>query len=728
MSKKKEKRIKRLQKMPIWPAVLEMIITELVIFSLTIFICVFSLFGMINTVVLNMMKTCRSAVELVNENWSGQNLETINTILSDFAANHSEINEAFIVKKEDFSTVIPNNKMHMLEEDPFEGDAEEIFEKTGMIHFIDSDYDKTFLNLMLTPENSGTIRVEIGPDKESLNGKAPVHTKEPVRDKDEVPLDPELKKKSEEVTRAVSSELGVFLYRPQNLFRTMDIERLTRDKNYLDWALTEGNGLHTISIFSTDYSNVNVCFKTVYRLNSFQFNLIATIVIFFLIVLIFSGIYEIIKVVKLIHQRKRVNALVTTDTVTGGYNKDYFVQKARKEIFRGRKNYAVVQLRLEKYRNYCTAYGIKQGENLLEEINFTLVSQLNKRELVAHVEKSDFALLVIYQNKETLEIRIKNMMNILRERRNGQHLTFSAGICPVQEKTEDIEQVITCAGLAVPKTMKIQDEIVWFNGSMKEEQVWERRIEDDMDKALDNHEFQVYLQPKYSTKKEVLSAAEALVRWTHPVLGFISPGKFIPIFERNGFILLLDDYMLTEVAKLQANWMEQGKKLVPISVNVSRAHFAEDNLAEHICSIVDKYKVPHEFIELELTESAFFDDKAVLLTTVRKLKEFGFKVSMDDFGAGYSSLNSLKELPLDIIKLDAEFFRSVDDIERSNLIVEQTIALAKKLGMEIVAEGIETREQVDFLAKQHCDLIQGFYFSKPLPVTEFEERAYPKDK
>jgi EAL domain-containing protein (putative c-di-GMP-specific phosphodiesterase class I) len=262
---------------------------------------------------------------------------------------------------------------------------------------------------------------------------------------------------------------------------------------------------------------------------------------------------------------------------------------------------------------------------------------------------------------------------------------------------------------------------------MKEEQVWERRIEDDMEKALENHEFQVYLQPKYSTKAEKLSAAEALVRWTHPVLGFISPGKFIPIFERNGFILQLDDYMLTEVSRLQSQWISQGKSLVPISVNVSRAHFAEENLAEHICSIVDKYKVPHEFIELELTESAFFDDKAVLLTTVRKLKSFGFKVSMDDFGAGYSSLNSLKELPLDIIKLDAEFFRSVDDVSRSNLIVGETIALAKKLGMEIVAEGIETREQVDFLAEQNCDLIQGFYFSKPLPVSEFEERAYSKE-
>ena len=271
MSKKKEKRIKRLQKMPIWPAVLEMIITEFVIFSLTIFICAFSLFGMINTVVLNMMKTCRSAVELVNENWSGQNLEDVNKILSNFAADHSEINEAYIVKKEDFSTVIPRHKMHIESEDfeeHFEGDAEEIFAKTGMIHFIDSDYDRTFLNLMLTPEDSGTIRMEIE------------HKEEPERDKDGIPVNPEIKRQSEEVGRAVTSELGVFLYRPQNLFRTMDIERLIRDKNYLDWALTESNGLHTVSLFSSDYSDINVCLKTVYRLNGFQFNLIATIVIF----------------------------------------------------------------------------------------------------------------------------------------------------------------------------------------------------------------------------------------------------------------------------------------------------------------------------------------------------------------------------------------------------------------------------------------------------------------
>lgn len=212
------------------------------------------------------------------------------------------------------------------------------------------------------------------------------------------------------------------------------------------------------------------------------------------------------------------------------------------------------------------------------------------------------------------------------------------------------------------------------------------------------------------------------MRWIHPQEGFIPPNKFIPIFESNGFILKLDDYMIEEVARQQADWIAQGRTIVPISVNVSRAHFTREDLAEHICEIVDRFGVPHNCIELELTESAFFDDKKVLLRTVKKLRDSGFTVSMDDFGAGYSSLNSLKELTIDVLKIDADFFRNVEEEERGMLIVSEVIDLAKKLNMKIVAEGIESRDQVDFLVQQECDLIQGYFFAKPMPVEEFVEK------
>jgi EAL domain-containing protein (putative c-di-GMP-specific phosphodiesterase class I) len=302
-------------------------------------------------------------------------------------------------------------------------------------------------------------------------------------------------------------------------------------------------------------------------------------------------------------------------------------------------------------------------------------------------------------------------------------LYFAVGVYKVNKKEADVEQLYNNAVLACDMLgEEAETQIIFYDVEMNNRRIWERKVENDMYSALTNHEFKVYLQPKISTSNEHLAGAEALVRWIHPREGFIPPNKFIPIFERNGFILKLDDYMLEEIAKQQSEWIKQGRKVVPISVNISRAHFAKEDLAEHICGIVDKYQVPHDVIELELTESAFFDDKQVLLDTVKRLRDAGFIVSMDDFGAGYSSLNSLKEMQLDVLKIDADFFRGVEAQERGLLIVSEVIDLAKKLNMKIVAEGIESREQVDFLTEQECDLIQGYFFSKPMPIHEFEEK------
>ena len=257
---------------------------------------------------------------------------------------------------------------------------------------------------------------------------------------------------------------------------------------------------------------------------------------------------------------------------------------------------------------------------------------------------------------------------------------------------------------------------------MRAQQLWEHHVEENMERALAAEEFQIYLQPKYNPVTEELSGAEALVRWINQEDGLISPGRFIPIFEKDGFITRLDDYMIAHVAALQMRWLSEGRKVVPVSVNVSRAHFTRPDLAEHICGLVDQYHLPHELLEIELTESAFFDDKEALLQTVNALKKYGFFVSMDDFGAGYSSLNSLKELPLDVLKLDAEFFRGQYEKERGNIVVSEAIRLAKKLNMKIVAEGIEEQDQVTFLAGLGCDMIQGYYFAKPMPANEYEAK------
>lgn len=311
-----------------------------------------------------------------------------------------------------------------------------------------------------------------------------------------------------------------------------------------------------------------------------------------------------------------------------------------------------------------------------------------------------------------------------RNSTNGK-IHFSAGVYMICDKKIPIERVYSYANGALDTINgQLETQIVMFDSKIRDQRLWEKEVENTMEDALKNKEFIVYLQPKYATVTEKLSGAEALVRWISKEKGFVSPGSFIPIFEKNGFITKLDDYMLESVAKIQGDWIKEGKEVVPISVNISRIHFSNPNLADHIRDIVDKYDVPHHVIELELTESAFFDDKNILLNTVKKLKEYGFEVSMDDFGAGYSSLNSLKDLPLDIVKLDGEFFRDSDDKERGEIVVRDAISLVKNLNMRIVAEGIETKEQVEFLALHGCDLIQGYYFAKPMPIDEFQKSAF----
>ncbi|MBE5944395.1 MAG: EAL domain-containing protein [Lachnospiraceae bacterium] len=454
------------------------------------------------------------------------------------------------------------------------------------------------------------------------------------------------------------------------------------------------------------------------------FIIVATFIMMMLLTAVLV-VYYILSIIGVAKSQKRITKILYTDMVTGGYNWLHFTKKGDKLLkkSKGIYKYAIVALRMEKYRSFCTCFGVKEGEELLEKIYSALKHTIKKKENLAHHDEADFGLMLMYTSEDDLTNRINSLYEYLGSVAPKIKIKFRFGVCMADDKDKEVDSLYNNATTALDLMPEDTDEkIASYDIEMKKQQLWERKVEDDMDKALVTKQFKLYLQPKYSTKDEKLAGAEALVRWIHPTEGFISPNKFIPIFEKNGFILQLDDYMLEEVALQQSKWQEEGKELFPISVNVSRAHFTRDDLAEHICGIVDKYNIPHNVIELELTESAFFDDKYVLIDTVKQLRDYGFIVSMDDFGAGYSSLNSLKELSIDVLKIDADFFRGTDSVERGMLIVSEVINLAKKLDMKIVAEGIENKEQVEFLTAQECDLIQGYYYAKPLPVEEFEEK------
>ena len=699
MSRKKEKKIKRLRRLSIWHQVVEAFIVEVVIIIIAIMVMSIGVVQDNQVLVSAAPKTCRRIVELVHKGWEPEQkmLDEESEAQIKNILNYGFETFSGIAILDDDKNILANYGKSLEEDDNFLRyfSKEELYENG--VYFKDYNTDAEYeegIDYALADDGMVTTEIRFGEDDFGYQNNFYI---------------------------GEDSELKSII----NFFNLFYKNGTLSDKEMFAWATNPVGANLLWVMYQTPTPGLNVAILK--RMGQTQIDtarhlfMLITLAVCF----VFISIYENYKLIVALANKYKLQKLVFTDPITGGNNKDYFIFKAKKYIRKHRRRNVVVYLRMEKYRNYITAYGLKEGENLMEDFYHRLSSLIRKRkELVAHLEKSDFVLLLHYDNDDLLNIRMQAIAKALNDCRPNQHLSFTIGASRIVTKIDNIEEKISNAAAAISKQENPTETVFWFDEAMREEQVWERRVEDDMEKALENNEFQVYLQPKYSTKKEQLSAAEALVRWIHPEYGFVSPGRFIPIFERNGFIIKLDDFMLTEVSKLQAKWLGQGKKLVPISVNVSRAHFSRPDLAEHIRSIVDEYKVPHEYIELELTESAFFDDKQTLLGTVKKLKDFGFKVSMDDFGAGYSSLNSLKELPLDIIKLDAQFFRDIEDKKRADLIVCDTIKLAKKLGMQIVAEGIETREQVDFLAEQHCDLIQGFYFAKPLPVAEFEERAF----
>ena len=435
--------------------------------------------------------------------------------------------------------------------------------------------------------------------------------------------------------------------------------------------------------------------------------------------------------------QKKTTKLLFTDIVTSGHNWMWFLYKGEQALRKwstARNNYAVVNFVFVKYRNYCVCHSIEQGEKMLKRVYDHINKRLEKKEMIAHVSNSNFALILKYDDPDKLKMRLQSLILELEKIDSDHVFSFQAGVDPVGIWKNDKGRVIRRKYIDLEKeynnactaraTLSDKDEsgVAFFDDKLVEDQKWIDKVTERQRYAIEHEEFIVYYQPKYDPSTDKLRGAEALIRWQNDEMGFVPPGRFIPIFEKSGFITEIDHYMLEHVARDQKAWLDKGYECVPVSVNVSRAHFIESDLAEQIRDIVDRAGTPHKYIEIELTESAFFDDKNALISTITRLKEYGFSVSMDDFGSGYSSLNSLKDMPLDVLKLDAEFFRGDSHGEREEIVVSEAIKLAKSLNMKTVAEGVEIKEQVDFLAEQGCDMIQGYYYAKPMPKDEYEQR------
>jgi EAL domain-containing protein (putative c-di-GMP-specific phosphodiesterase class I)/GGDEF domain-containing protein len=489
-----------------------------------------------------------------------------------------------------------------------------------------------------------------------------------------------------------------------------------------------------VPIGETGYSFVGKSYFTVDIQEMTLFLEVAGFMIVIVVIMIFVLLGFTISGIR--RQRKVVNYFFT-DPVTMGHNQMYFQIKGEQMIRRSRNRtigFAVVNLVFVNYRNYCVCHSVKQGDIILKKIYDVLRRETKSREIVAHLSSSSFALILRYDNQENLRARLEALIHQLEAVEADHRFAFQVGVSLLDVKRNDkgkalsrkrVELSSEYNNAVTARSVMADSEdsgISFFDEKIVEDRRWQDAVTERQKIAIQNEEFKVYYQPKYNPQTNELSGAEALIRWQSPDLGFVTPFKFIPIFEKNGFITEIDHYMITHVARDQKRWKDQGYKCVPVSVNVSRAHFIESDLAEQIRDLVDAENCPHDLIEIELTESAFFDDKKAMIETITRLKNYGFSVSMDDFGAGYSSLNSLKDMPLDVLKLDAEFFRGSEAGDRGQIVVAEAIRLARSLNMRTVAEGVEVRDQVDFLAAEGCDMIQGYAYAKPMEAADYEER------
>ncbi len=407
------------------------------------------------------------------------------------------------------------------------------------------------------------------------------------------------------------------------------------------------------------------------------------------------------------------------DQLTGLYSKEYFYQQVRQTLRENPdREYNIVCSNIENFKLYNDTFGTDAGDRLLREIAGTMQSIIGDRGICGRFAADRFLCL----QERGQEMRDREDFDSKMEISSViKSLVMRWGVYEVVDRSVPVEQMCDRAQLAADSIKgQYNRYFAIYDDALRGKLLREQAITEAMVTALQEGQFRVYLQPKYSLHDDGLAGAEALVRWIHPEWGFMSPGEFIPLFEKNGFITQLDQYVWEEVCKLLRSWREKGYAPLPVSVNVSRADVYQADLAETLQDIVDRYGVDPAQLHLELTESAYTENPAQIIDTVARLRQQGFIIEMDDFGSGYSSLNMLNQMKLDILKLDMKFIQNETAKPAEQGILRFIVSLARWLNLSVVAEGVETREQLERLREIGCDYVQGYFFAKPMPDAEFE--------
>ena len=417
-----------------------------------------------------------------------------------------------------------------------------------------------------------------------------------------------------------------------------------------------------------------------------------------------------------------VDYLATYDELTGIYNKQAFYAKTKEMLLDNPdKNFDLLRINIERFKVLNDLFGESTGDKLLQYIG-KFLKEINLPLCVSGRLYADNFVVCYEAGKGDSRRMINTLQMVADSFAINNRTILSFGLYRIDDKTLPVSVMCDRANMALWKAKgNFKNPYCEYDEKMRQQVLKEQKIINAMERAIQNKEFTLYLQPKYDIEKGTIIGAEALVRWISLENGFISPGDFIPVFENNGFVYEVDKFIWEESCRYLRKWLDEGREVHPISVNVSRIDLYDPKLVQHLVNLREKYQLPSQYLELEITESAYTEDPEQIITITRQLREAGFVILMDDFGTGYSSLNMLKDIQIDVLKLDMGFLKSSDYSAKGGNILTAILKMAESLKMQTIAEGVETKEQVEFLKSIGCKYVQGFYYSKPLPVDEFEK-------
>lgn len=410
------------------------------------------------------------------------------------------------------------------------------------------------------------------------------------------------------------------------------------------------------------------------------------------------------------------------DDIADVYSKSYFYQRVRDILLRNpATSYDILCSDIEDFKLINDTIGIVAGDRLLRQVGKLHASLLGDHGICGRLSADRFACLIEHREDYSDEMFTQSTARI-KSGFGNRNVVLKYGIYRVEDREVPVEQMCDRALLAV-QSIKGQygKHFAFYDDKLRDTLLRRQAITDGMERALASGQFEVYLQPKFRIADGSLSGAEALVRWNHPEWGLQPPSEFIPLFERNGFITKLDQYVWEQACSLMQRWDLMGFPRIDVSVNVSRTDIRDMDMARVLGGLVERYGLDPSRLHLEITESACKDSADQLVETLHRLRKMGFVIEMDDFGSGYSSLNMLTEMPLDVLKLDMKFIQTEVANPSGDSILGFIVSLARWMELSVVAEGVETREQLERLQADGCDYAQGYFLARPMPVKALEE-------